>query len=310
MHRISFIIPVFNAGPLLHEALASIRNNQCPDTEFEIVVVDDASTDRETLAILHAIETDEAQVKVLRNRHNLGPARTRNRGVAASSGEWIAFLDADDIIPPGTMQRRLDILHQRPDTNWFAGNFALLGQQDEPASFFPDIGIHAAQTFPWGHVLPRPTRFCIESSLCFQVGTTMSRRALWLASGGFDDDLRYGEDWLLWLGMSRLADVAWIREPCLLLRRGHASMMSNRAAYALNVARSRRKAYRSALFRPYRRQLRWRLAGDYRLASALWLDEGRLSRSLLALLNAVLLTPNDGRNLVQLGRITRTLLSG
>jgi glycosyltransferase involved in cell wall biosynthesis len=137
MHSISFIVPVFNAGPFLLEAIASIRNNRCPDTAFEIIVIDDASTDPGTRSILDDLDADGMDLRVLRNRHNLGPARTRNRGVAVSSGEWIAFLDADDIIPAGTMQRRLDILAQVPDTNWFAGEFALLGQQGETASFFP-----------------------------------------------------------------------------------------------------------------------------------------------------------------------------
>lgn len=310
MHHISFIVPVFNAGPFLVEAIASIRNNHCPGAVFEIIIVDDASSDPHTCSILDAQRHGDADLTVLRNPYNMGPAGTRNRGVEVATGDWIAFLDADDIIPPGTVQRRLDILAQHQDIRWFAGNMVLLGAQGNTERFFPDIEQHAAGVFPWGCVLPRPTQFCIESSLCFQVGTTMIDRELFLASGGFDDSLRYGEDWLLWMSMSRLADVAWIREPCLLLRRGHASMMSDTTTYASRVAQSRHKAYRTKALAQYRKPLRWRLAGDYRLASRLFLDKGDRTRSLLAVLKATLLTPNDGRNMAQIGRIARKLLSG
>lgn len=92
MSTISFIIPAYNAEKFIGEAIESALNQTRPAKE--IIVVDDASTDR-TVEIARGFGE---RVKVLVNEKNSGPGHSRNAGVAASAGDYLAFLDADDIL--------------------------------------------------------------------------------------------------------------------------------------------------------------------------------------------------------------------
>jgi glycosyltransferase involved in cell wall biosynthesis len=98
---VAVIVPCFNAALTLGATLDSaIRQG---DVARQITVVDDGSTD-DTLSVARAFEP---RVRVL-NGPNRGVSAARNRGVAETAGEWILFLDADDVLLPGTLNRRLD----------------------------------------------------------------------------------------------------------------------------------------------------------------------------------------------------------
>lgn len=97
---ISTIIPTFNGASFLAEAIASIRANQCRD--LEIIVVDDGSTD-ETVSVAHAMD-----VYVIEQPHRGRPAYGRNVGLGAARGEFIAFLDQDDLWAPDKVTRQME----------------------------------------------------------------------------------------------------------------------------------------------------------------------------------------------------------
>lgn len=105
---VSVIIPAYNAADTLERAIQSVLRQTMPS--FEIVVVDDASTDM-TLQIAHRIATEHPRVRVLHNPSNVGPAASRNHAIDHTSGAWIALLDADDMWLP----QRLEELVRRGD---------------------------------------------------------------------------------------------------------------------------------------------------------------------------------------------------
>jgi succinoglycan biosynthesis protein ExoO len=103
---VSIVIPAWNAVGFIGRAVASVQAGQEDNGLHlaEIIVVDDRSTDG-TPAILEKLAAQEPRLKILRNAQNLGPGGTRNAGIAAAMGDWVAVLDADDAYASGRLPR-------------------------------------------------------------------------------------------------------------------------------------------------------------------------------------------------------------
>lgn len=93
MPRISVVIPTWNRQDGLVKAIRSVANQTISD--MEILICDDGSTDS-TNTIIHGIQKSNNSIKWLPGKHYGGPANARNRGIASSQSEWVAFLDSDD----------------------------------------------------------------------------------------------------------------------------------------------------------------------------------------------------------------------
>ena len=109
--KVSVIIPTYNASLLIERTVSSIIC-QSGDFDEEILVVDDCSTD-DTVSVVE--EMRGAQVKVLRQDSNQGPAAARNRGLREATGEYCAFLDGDDYWEPGFLKETVAFLEAHPD---------------------------------------------------------------------------------------------------------------------------------------------------------------------------------------------------
>jgi glycosyltransferase involved in cell wall biosynthesis len=176
---VSVIIPTFNHGSLLGRAIASIRNQRWPGVD--LVVVDDGSTD-ETPRLLRDMAGPDLCVL---GQSNSGPAAARNRGVRHASGDWIGFLDADDIWLPGKLGSQANLVFDQPriSVTWGWTRFR-----------FPD-----GAEYDW---LPRFAQAPVLELLFgprFHLSTVLVRRSCFLESSGFDETYRTGEDWDLWL---------------------------------------------------------------------------------------------------------------
>lgn len=106
---LSFITPAYNAAATVANAVESILRQEL-DMPFEVVVVDDASTD-DTAAALRALEAAHADLlSVSTNERNLGAGATRNRAIRRARGDVIYMVDADNLLPPGTVQPQLELM--------------------------------------------------------------------------------------------------------------------------------------------------------------------------------------------------------
>jgi glycosyltransferase involved in cell wall biosynthesis len=109
MPLVSVIIPVYNADRTLLETVDSVQNQTL--TNIEIIIINDGSTDR-TLDIIQNIS--DARVKVFSYK-NGGLPTARNRGIAQATGEFISFIDADDLWTPDKLARQLAALEAHPE---------------------------------------------------------------------------------------------------------------------------------------------------------------------------------------------------
>ena len=101
---VSVIIPVYNKAALLPACLQSVMNQSLRD--LEIILVDDCSRDQSREIVAEAAQVDR-RIRVFANKRNLGPARTRNRGLAKATGRFVQFTDADDILPKDALKTLL-----------------------------------------------------------------------------------------------------------------------------------------------------------------------------------------------------------
>jgi glycosyltransferase involved in cell wall biosynthesis len=121
MTEVSVVIPVYNRPYLVVEAISSIQRQS--DVDVEILVVDDGSTDR-TVEVVRRLSEADKRVRLICSKHS-GPAAARNIGVAAARGDFLTFLDSDDLCPKGRIRRQIDKLESRFEV--FAVVGAILG---------------------------------------------------------------------------------------------------------------------------------------------------------------------------------------
>jgi hypothetical protein len=127
---ISVIIPCFNHGVYLDECLESVEAQTLPAAE--VIVLDDGSTDQHTLDVLARVEQD-GRARIIRQA-NTGPSAARNRAVAASSGELVLPLDADNRLAPNALAVMADKLHASPErVRWVYPHQQFFGNRDELA---------------------------------------------------------------------------------------------------------------------------------------------------------------------------------
>jgi len=113
--KIAVVIPSFNQAKFIAEAIDSILNQTHPIDE--ILVVDDASTDN----TCQIIRNQFPSVRLLINKTNQGPSYSRNCGIAASTSDFVTFLDADDLLPKDKIEWQYDFLIQHPNIDMVAG---------------------------------------------------------------------------------------------------------------------------------------------------------------------------------------------
>ncbi len=102
---VSIIVPVYNASKTIEKTIKSVLNQSY--NNFEIIIIDDSSTDK-TFEIIEKLGKNDRRILIYKNKDNLGVALTRNLGIAIAKGEFIAFLDSDDIWNPLKLQLQLE----------------------------------------------------------------------------------------------------------------------------------------------------------------------------------------------------------
>lgn len=204
---VSVVIPTHNRSVLLRAALDSVYNQTF--TELETIVVDDGSTED----LRGVVAGHPTRPQLIRSPDQAGPAAARNCGVRAANGEFIAFLDSDDLWLPTKLERFVAALRADPTTKIYYGPMSPITADGHPMA---------------GHTKPcvggRITEALFLSSFV-HVPTVVCCRDLLVHHGLFDESLPVCEDYDLWLRMSLDEPFGLIDEP-LALRRLHPDRLS------------------------------------------------------------------------------------
>jgi glycosyltransferase involved in cell wall biosynthesis len=206
--RVSVVIPAYNAAPFLRETLDSVMSQTCRD--FEVVVVDDGSID-DTAGIA---ESYGARVRVIRTP-NRGVARARNTGIEEAKGEFVAFLDSDDLWRPDKLARQLAVVGAE-------SRFVYSDTVSFGIEAMADLRMSDGKKIPSGDILGA----LVEDNF-IATSTVLLDRRIALQAGGFNADLAVGEDWYLWLQVARLTRGTFVPEPLVQYRVRRGSLGSN-----------------------------------------------------------------------------------
>lgn len=192
---VSVVIPTRNRRQRLARAIASVRAQTWP--RLEIIVIDDASTD-DTAEYLRSLAAERPDLCVVRNDVPRGGGAARNQGIAAARGDYVAFLDDDDVWLPEKTQVQIAILESQPAAA-------------VSCSFFVD---HEAGGRTLTTLRPPADRQALLHTNR-QGGASMcvARRELLLAVGGFDERLRSCQDWDLWLKLHAHGPIVVCPQP-------------------------------------------------------------------------------------------------
>lgn len=240
--KVSIVIPCFNHGEFLPEAVASVTSLQRKDVE--VVVVDDGSTDDRTHTEMNSLAAQGVRII---HQANKGLASARNAGIHASTGEYIFPLDADDHLRDGWIDRGIEVVEANPQVGVVYGDGEYFGKRTgrwRMGPFDPD------KLLKWN----------------FIAASALFRRAVWEQNGGYDGTMPVQglEDWDFWLGaFERGWQFAYLPQ----------IMFDYRVAETSMITRASRSSHETEQFISFKHALLYRHA---------WIQKENDNRSLIA----------------------------
>jgi glycosyltransferase involved in cell wall biosynthesis len=214
---VSVVIPTYNAESLIRETLQSVlTQTSLPD---EVIVVDDASTDRTLDVVDELADATPVCIRVIRLARNSGtPPTPLNIGIREARGEWIALLDHDDIMLPEKLARQMEAARIFPDVEFVLSDYQIFTEQGLVAESdvrHQDRQLHALLTKGEGSVhLVTPEDAVVAFGVGLGVARSCSnyffRRSLWDRVGGFDPRIGLASDADFLLRSIESQPLAWI----------------------------------------------------------------------------------------------------
>lgn len=203
---VSIIIPCYNHGAFIVEAIDSVKKNNS-DKNYEIIIVNDGSTDKATIETLRLLEAKGYQVV---NQENQGLSAARNAGIRKASGKYILPLDADNMINPDYYRKAISLMENNADISIVYSDAILFGERDE---------VRKAGAF-------NPEQLMAGN---FIDACAVFRKEVWIKNQGYDTHLPFGfyEDWEFWLNaLSNGFQFSYIAAPLFYYRVNTTGLLS------------------------------------------------------------------------------------
>lgn len=206
---VSVIITTYNRADFVLEAVRSVISQKCVKP-CEIIVVDDGSTDNTPEVLYPVMES----IKYVRQDHG-GVSRARNHGIDCSVGEWIAFLDSDDIWLPQKLVNHWRFCLENP---------ALTVSQTDEIWIRNGIRLNPKKYHlkPEGYCFERLLKRCLISP-----SAVMIHRSVFDTVGKFDERIPACEDYDLWLRIGYRFPIGLVKEKLIIKRGGHGDQLSS-----------------------------------------------------------------------------------
>lgn len=185
---VTLVVPCYNAEKYLPATLESIRAQTYP--HFECILVDDLSTDG-TAIIARGMSRSDKRFRFFQHRANGGLAASRNSGIRLARGEFVAFLDADDLLAPRSLANRAEALVRFRDSELIAGSYDFSEAiSDDFQDAITDAPAAGRAEF---------VDFVSSKGDCpFNANQPMLKRSVLVRMGGFPEKYPQAEDWRLW----------------------------------------------------------------------------------------------------------------
>ena len=254
MPLVSVVLPTFNRESHLRQAITSVLEQTY--TNWELVIVDDGSTDG-TRSYLAGIRSP--RIRVLELEHSGLPARVRNAGLRVARGTYVAFLDSDDYWHPSKLAVQVADLAARPGCGW---SYTYTTLVDDRGAEIP----HPRQA-RWQPCAGWILEDLIAVRAWVATPAVLAKRSVLEEVGGFEESLRFYEDYDLWLRLSRVSPASVIARPLVAVRRHAGSMSAHGTTAGLD-----------SLIRVYDR-----LIADPTLSRVRWLCRRRRTRFMIHL---------------------------
>ena len=210
---ISVVIPTFNRAAFVGEAVRSVLGQRGAAEDVEIIVVDDGSTD-DTGESLRSLP---GNVRYIR-RERSGVSAARNLGITESKGEWIAFLDSDDLWLPGKLCAQMKFFADHPEI---------------PLCQTEEIWVRNGKRVNARKYHKKPAGYCFSLLLerCLvSPSAVILNRGVFDSVGLFDESLPACEDYDLWLRVGCRFPIGLVEEPLIIKRGGHPDQLSTTVA--------------------------------------------------------------------------------
>ena len=207
---VSVVIPAYNAEQFVAETLDSVLSQTF--TDFELIVVDDGSSDG-TRRVLDEYARRDPRMRVHAMPANAGAIAARNTGVSLSTGEFLAAMDADDVCLPHRLERQVEFLRANPEVGVVGAYVRLIDDKGTPG---------AVKTYPSNAAL---MAWSLLFYNCFAHPAVMMRRSVIEAANGYAAECKGGtEDFELFQRLSHMVRLSTIEEVLLHYRRWGGSM--------------------------------------------------------------------------------------
>src|SRR5712664_933683 len=190
---VTVVIPCFNSATYLRHCVDSVKQQSYE--AWECVIVDDGSTD-DTAHVAKQLALEDERVRVLHIAQNRGPSAARNAGIRDARGQYIQFLDADDILEPDKVRIHVEYLANHPSTDIVFGPAAYFRVEfpTEVEPWNPDGASGISEDSDSSAILTA----LVKENVCM-MHALLLRHHVFEVAGLFDENLRTHEDWELWL---------------------------------------------------------------------------------------------------------------
>jgi len=204
---VSVVLPTFNRLEFLPPAVESVFAQTFPD--WELIIADDGSS-ADTRTYLQTLD-DPPRVKVIWLSHTGRPAVVRNAALREAQGEYVAFMDSDDLWLPGKLQAQIASLRRHADRKWSYTRFAVVDGAGNPAA----PGRSGQWPAPSGWILEK----LLKEETVIALPMVVVARPLLKQLGPFDEELVMCEDDELWFRLAAASEIDGVDEPLTLIRR-------------------------------------------------------------------------------------------